>query len=292
MRIIGTAALLMALWALLMALWALPGTARAADCGVGPAAAAATNAASYEALDWAPFRRPERGWAIYAVKIAAEISTRCAADTPGFAAALARWQAAHALLATGIVDAPGFAVMNAGWTAARPFVAATRDGKCPLPPAATALAPAGTGENYGGKAIVLHRDALAAYRRLRAAARRELPRGDADWFRIFSGYRAPVDDDLRCLAEGNCNGIVRATCSAHRTGLAIDLHVGHAPGFGPDSSNDANRRAMVRTLAYRWLVTNAARFGFANYVFEPWHWEYAPPRRPASTRERAPGKTP
>ena len=269
-----------------MALWALPGAARAADCSVGPVAAAAANAASYDTLDWAPFRRPERGWAVYAVKIAAEIDTRCAADTPGFAAALVRWQAAHALPATGSVDAPGFAVMNAGWTAARPFVAATRGGNCPLPPAIEALAPAAVTENYGGKAIVLHRDVLAAYRRLRAAARRELPRGDAEWFQLFSGYRAPVDDDLRCQAEGNCNGIVRAACSAHRTGLAIDLHVGHAPGFGPDQSDDANRRAMVRTLAYRWLVTNAARFGFVNYVFEPWHWEYAPP----STRRAAVGK--
>jgi D-alanyl-D-alanine carboxypeptidase len=278
--------------ALLMAPLALAGVARAADCSVGPATAAATNAVSYDTLDWAPFRRPERGWAIYGVRIAAEIATRCAADTPGFAAALARWQAAHALPGSGIVDAPGFAVMNAGWTAARPFVAATRDGDCPLPPAASALAPAGAGENYGGKAIVLRRDALAAYRRLRAAARREIAVTDPDWLRLFSGYRAPVDDDLRCATEGNCDGIVRATCSAHRTGLALDLHVGHAPGFGLDQSDDANRRAMVRTLAYRWLVTNAARFGFANYAFEPWHWEYGPAPYAPSTRPRAPGKTP
>ena len=104
-----------------------------------------------------------------------------------------------------------------------------------------------------------------------------LIRHDPEWFRIFSGFRAPEADDLRCATDGNCQGIVRATCSAHRTGLAFDIHVGAAPGFGPDSSDDANRRAMVATLAYRWLVTNAARFGFVNYVFEPWHWEWSAP---------------
>ncbi|MBY0374210.1 MAG: hypothetical protein K2Q23_09470, partial [Bryobacteraceae bacterium] len=58
---------------------------------------------------------------------------------------------------------------------ARPFVAATRAGQCPAPPVGDALAPADATEVYGGKAIMLRRDALAAYRSLRAAARRELP---------------------------------------------------------------------------------------------------------------------
>ncbi len=31
---------------------------------------------------------------------------------------------------------------------------------------------------------------------------------------------------------------------------------------------------MVQTPAYRWLLANARRFGFVNYVFEPWHWEW------------------
>ena len=26
----------------------------------------------------------------------------------------------------------------------------------------------------------------------------------------------------------------------------------------------------------RWLVANGHRFGFHNYPFEPWHWEWAP----------------
>jgi hypothetical protein len=265
----------MRLTGLLPLLLALPAAVGAAECGDGPAAAALENAASLETLEWTPFRRAERGWAPYAVKVAVEIDTRCGAATPGFAAALARWQAAHRLPATGVFDAAGFAVMNTRWTLARPFVVATRGGGCPLPPPAEALAVATPAESYGGKTIMLRADTLAAYRRLRAAARAELPPGDPDTLRIFSGYRAPEADDLRCQVEGNCDGGVRAVCSSHRTGTAIDVHVGHAEGFGPDSSDDGNRRAMVRTLAYRWLVTNAARFGFFNYVFEPWHWEWA-----------------
>lgn len=273
----------------MMILVMMPAAAAAqASCDAGPVAAAAANAASLETLEWAPFRRPELGWAIYATKISAEIGTRCPAVTPGFAAALARWQAANQLPPTGILDVPGFAVMNARWTLARPFVVQTRDGSCPMPPAPEALAIATERESYGGKTIALRADALAAYRRMVAAADTALPRHDPEWFRIFSGFRAPQDDEARCATEGNCQGVVRAACSAHRTGLAIDLHVGAAPGMRPDSSDDANRRAMVATMAYRWLVANAARFGFVNYVFEPWHWEWSEP----ATRSRLDGKAP
>ncbi len=256
----------------------LAAPARAADCSAGPAAAAAANTASIETLPFAPFRRAEIGWATYAPRIAIEIGSACPFGSPGFAAALARWQAAHTLPATGIVDIESFAAMNAGWTLARPFVQATRGGACPDAPDAAALAIASPGESYGGKTVQLRADALAAWRRLLAAARRELPdiAPATDWLRIFSGFRHPLDDDLRCWTVNNCQGVTRAACSAHRTGLALDVYVGHAEGLGPDSSDDANRRAMSRSPAYRWLLRNAGRYGFANYVFEPWHWEWSP----------------
>ena len=68
----------------------------------------------------------------------------------------------------------------------------------------------------------------------------------------------------------------RATCSPHRTGYAVDLYLGQAPGYGPDSTADASRLHLSRTAAYRWLTANAGRFGFHNYPFEPWHWEWSP----------------
>ena len=67
---------------------------------------------------------------------------------------------------------------------------------------------------------------------------------------------------------------MRAACSAHRTGLALDLVLDTAPGFTVDSSADANRLSMARGLAYRWMLANGPAFGFVNYGFEPWHWEW------------------
>ena len=72
------------------------------------------------------------------------------------------------------------------------------------------------------------------------------------------------------------DGVRRATCSPHRTGYAVDLYLGQAPGYGPDSTADASRLYLSHTASYRWLVANAERFGFHNYPFEPWHWEWAP----------------
>jgi LAS superfamily LD-carboxypeptidase LdcB len=238
-----------------------------------PPGALAANATSLTTLAWAPFGRPETGWAVYAPKVAAEIGTPCAVATPGFAAALGGWQGGHRLAPTGVFDALTFAAMKAKWQNARPFVHI--DGKTACPPPPTDLATASPKESYGGKTIQLRAGALAAFRAMRAAALLDPAlHAEPRSLTIFSGFRDPAADAARCTAEGNCNGIVRATCSAHRTGLAMDLWVGNAPGFGPDSSADANRAAMTAGPQYRWLLANAARFGFVNYVFEPWHWEW------------------
>ena len=93
-------------------------------------------------------------------------------------------------------------------------------------------------------------------------------------FQVFSAFRSPARDAARCEVDRNCQGLVRAACSAHRTGLALDLVLDTAPGLAVDSSADANRLAMARGFAYRWLLAHAGGFGFVNYAFEPWHWEW------------------
>jgi D-alanyl-D-alanine carboxypeptidase len=247
-----------------------------AICSDGPAAAAQANAASLQTLAWTPFGRTETGWVTYAPLITREIHTACAPDSPGFAQALANWEKTRNLPADGVMTPAVFGPLRTVIQLRRPFVQVSAKHICPDPPAATALAQATLAEGYAGKPIQLRPGALIAYRQMAAAARAEDPAIAADPrnLTIFSGFRSPADDDARCAAEHNCNNLVRATCSAHRTGLAMDLYVGQAPGFPPDSSADPNRAFMSRTPAYRWLVANADRFGFVPYPFEPWHWEW------------------
>jgi LAS superfamily LD-carboxypeptidase LdcB len=61
-----------------------------------------------------------------------------------------------------------------------------------------------------------------------------------------------------------------AVNSPHFSGRALDLYVGGEPV----STRDDNRALQTKTPVYRWLVKNAARFGFQPYFYEPWHWEY------------------
>jgi len=252
----------------------LAGAAETCDGTDAPDTAAAVNATSLSTLAWSPFGKPETGWEIYAPRIAAEIGTTCGPGSNGFASALARWQGAHGLRQTGVVDPAVFGVMLVRWHLARPFVRVNREGMCPGAPPEASLAQAGPKESYGGKAIRLTPGALEAYRRMVAEARSAgvLPRPES--LTIFSGFRAPDADAQRCARDNNCQGLRRTICSAHRTGLAVDVVIDAAPGSRPDSSADANRLVMARSSVYRWMVVNAPRFGFVNYAYEPWHWEW------------------
>jgi hypothetical protein len=246
------------------------------DCDVGdaPETAPAVNAASLSTAVWSPFGRPEVGWEIYAPRVAAEIGTTCAPSSRGFAVALARWQQRHGLRPTGVLDPGTFQPMTTSWHMARPFVRTNAKGICPNAPPILSLATARPSESYGGKVIQLRPGALEAYRNMVAEARAAGVVRRPEVLTLFSGFRDPDADAARCARDNNCQGLVRTICSAHRTGLAMDVYIDAAPGFGPDSSNDDNRRAMARSPVFRWMVINAGRFGFVNYAFEPWHWEW------------------
>jgi hypothetical protein len=240
------------------------------------APAAAYNRAAETNLAFAPFGRPETGWAIYETQIGRTAGSVCLADSPGFARAIARWQAHAGLSPHGGVDPATFAAIKASWEAARPFVRARNSGVCPAPPDEAGLTTLPAADSWRGAPVRMRPGAARALEAMIAAARREVPQvaADPELLAAFSGYRSPAYDAARCAREGNCDGIVRAACSSHRTGLAVDLALGAAPGFAVDSSADANRLYQSRTPAYRWLVANASRFGFVNYAFEPWHWEW------------------
>jgi D-alanyl-D-alanine carboxypeptidase len=244
-----------------------------ADCGQGLNDAAQANAASRSSLYWSPWGRPEVGWRTYEPAIARELGSACPGDSPGFAAALSRWQRAHRLDGDGRLDEATFSTLRTIWASRRPFV---RISHIACPPGAdeAALATGTAADGYEGTVVRLRPGALAAYHRMRAAARRDLPDLAPGLLTIFSAYRSPERDAARCALEGNCHSITRASCSAHRTGLAMDINLGSAPGYPVDSSADPNRLYMSQTPAYRWLVAHAGEYGFVNYPFEPWHWEW------------------
>jgi hypothetical protein len=255
--------------------WVRQGFQAACPGRPGFAAAAAANAESLDALAWSPFGAEERGWRIYAPRIAVEIGTGCAPESQTFAARLARWQARRSLAGDGRLTPETFEAMKDGWQGRRPFLALRARGACPEAPPETALAHAAEDEAVMNKPILLTPPALAALARLRADARRQLGLKPGDQtLLVFSAFRSPGYDNERCLRDQNCNGVVRAQCSAHRTATALDLVLGAAPGFELDSSASPNRLHQTGTAAYRWLTRRAGRYGFANYVFEPWHWEY------------------
>ena len=142
---------------------------------------------------------------------------------------------------------------------------------------------------YPAKPIQLHKDAYAAYIKLKAAAEKAgIP---SRILTIISGYRSVEQQRLlweRALRKYRTPQEARKWVappgrSAHHTGRAIDFFLG--------SRNSSSNIPKLLTLpAYHWLVKNAAKFGFAPYKREPWHWEYNPISLPISTSRRVEAK--
>jgi len=241
-------------------------------------AAARANAQSVNTSPWmfsaGTREKPEGpGWAVYVPIIAHTLGTACGPATTGFAQALSNWQNQHGLAADGTMSRNTAAKMKEGWQAkrahlARPCVELSRTRTAAIPPEA----------RFDARDKRLQTDALAAYERLLAAARREQPalfRASAI-MQAASAWRDPADDRTSCTRNpGPCNGTAKAVgCSAHWSGLALDLNLGFLPGRDPTDSTYANRLHQSQNPAYVWMLENAGRFGFVNYYYEPWHWEW------------------
>lgn len=241
---------------------------------------ALANGVSLYTLEWAPFAGREWGWVTYVPLLQKELATECEPSSPDFAEALSRFQARYGLVATGVFDAATFEVLKGVLQERRPFIQARLRDECPNPPPLRLLGYLVEEEEHADRLTrLLRRDVLDAYRRMVAAARAEVPEINADreLLQIFSGFRDPEADAARCAAQGNCDGLRRAVCSAHRTGTAVDLYVGQLFDMGVDNTNADSRRHMTQGATYRWLVKNAGRFGFVPYIYEPWHWEWVDP---------------
>jgi hypothetical protein len=141
--------------------------------------------------------------------------------------------------------------------------------------------------------IRLQRAAYAAYLDLKRAAEADglHPRS----LTIVSGYRSKAEQEVLWQRELKKRHGSRQEASKwvappghspHQSGRAIDFWLGTDIGSG-------NIAAQRRSRPYRWLVCNAARFGFTPYAREPWHWEYNPPRSATPSGGRvSPGTAP
>lgn len=99
----------------------------------------------------------------------------------------------------------------------------------------------------------------------------------APLFTITSGYRTQARQDelfRDAVAKYGSEAEARkwvAKVSSHRTGYTVDFDLGIS-----NSSGNAKSGAFTALPQWQWLAANAARFGFAPYEREPWHWEWNP----------------
>ena len=244
--------------------------------------AAMENGRSVTALNWNFGGRVQTGWEIYEPLIADTIGTTTDPGTPEFAAALSKWQSTRGLSPTGILDEDTL------WNFTR-YWQSLRLGRSDFP-GPDKLISAPITDFYDptrdADLLQLEKGTYAAYKRMIAAAAKDLSHDvhftrngelapGEKYLRIVSAFRSQeYQDQLRAKSPGSGRAAL-ALHSAHNTGQALDIYV----GGDPVSTKDPNRLLQTQTPVYKWLVKNAKRFGFYNYFYEPWHWEYVPDRR-------------
>ncbi|HLM00262.1 MAG TPA: D-alanyl-D-alanine carboxypeptidase family protein [Pyrinomonadaceae bacterium] len=257
-----------------------PNTAPAEIVSNAPAispAAIAENIRLKGSLAWAFGGKAQRGWYLYVSLIRETIQTEAAPETEEFARAVAAWQSASGIAQTGVIDETTLFQMIKGWQAQR-----LNSSRTPVP---ERLLDAPISNFYdptrGADLLKVERETFDAYKRMVAEAAKELklkttPGGELapeeKFLKIVSSYRSREHQERLRAASPDSGRAGLAVNSPHFTGNALDIYVGGEPV----STADANRAIQVETPAYKWLVKNAARFGFRPYYYEPWHWEYVP----------------
>lgn len=244
--------------------------------------AAAENARLRTTLNWTFSGKTQTGWEVYEPLIATTVGTDADTGSTDFAAALSKWQARNSVAVTGILDDTTLGALRTFWQS-------QRLGRSDFP-GDDKLISAPITDFYdptrAPELLKVERETYAAYKRMIAAAARDLSHdlkftasGDLasgeKFLRIISAFRSPeYQETLRKQSPNSGSGTL-AMHSAHNTGQAMDLYVGGEPV----ATKDSNRLLQTQTPVYKWLVKNAARFGFYPYYYEPWHWEYVGVRK-------------
>lgn len=242
-----------------------------------PVSAAADQNATFRAeLNWVFGGKQQHGWYLYDSLI--NETLKPGGDVANdFARAVSSWQKTKGLSANGVLDQDSWSTLVAEWQRNR-----LKD-KTPASPDQLVLAPAE--DFYDPQRLAdlrqVERQTYAAYKQMLAAAIADsslnLDHTSADelaphekYFKIVSAFRSRAYQEQLRRQSPNAGSAGLAVNSPHFTGRALDLYV----GGDPVDTKDSNRAIQVNTPVYKWLVRNAARFGFRPYFYEPWHWEY------------------
>jgi len=211
---------------------------------------------------------------IYEPLIQRTIDAQAPLESELFASALACWQVKNKLVASGELDDRTLRRLKTHWQSQRPLLgrsfAARRDELAAVP---TEIIYKLSGRPKQDARLAAE-DAIKALQLLRIAASNNpgvsALMHDQQHLAVVSAFRS-ADLNRRIKRSTGASSQQVADKSVHMTGTAFDLYV----GAERTSPRTGNRLRQVRDYpTYRWLVTNAAKFGFVNYYYEPWHWEY------------------
>lgn len=241
-------------------------------------AAAARNVALRDELSWIFGGKQQRGWHLYDSLLAETLDNHDGSASDDFAGAIAKWQKRRGLAASGVFDQTSWMAMVSHWQSNRlkNRAAATADQLVTAPPSDF------YDPSRAAELRQVERETYAAYKKMIAAAVNdpslklastssgELAANER-YFKIISAHRSrEYQEQLRRKSPNAGSAGLAVNNSPHFTGRALDIYV----GGDPVDTKDANRAIQVKTLAYKWLVRNAEKFGFRPYFYEPWHWEY------------------
>jgi LAS superfamily LD-carboxypeptidase LdcB len=235
------------------------------------------NSTLQNTLQWDFGGKRQRGWYLYSSLIQHTINTQSSAETVEFAHAVLIWQQKEGIYPSGMVDGETISRLIEIWQSNRlnsSVYAAPED--LMSAPIANFYDPTRDVE-----LLKVERETYKAYKRMVAAAARELKlktdqKGelsvDEKYLRIVSAFRSREYQAKLRRASPQSGRAALAFNSPHFTGRTLDIYVGGEPTI----TKEMNRAVQIQTPVYKWLVKNAARFGFYPYFYEPWHWEYVP----------------
>jgi len=239
--------------------------------------AALRNAELVDNLHWNFGRRPQRGLQLYLPLISDMIGADADARSNRFASALSLWQLSNGLEPNGVLDGETWYRMISTFQTRR-----IKDRSHP-PEDHLVTVPASDFHDPSRPEELrkVERQTYMAYKRMAQAAASDPSLGlavgesgelaeDEKYLKIISAYRSREYQNHLRKQSPKSGRAGLAVNSPHFTGRALDIYVGGEPV----STKDDNRAIQISTPVYRWLVKNAARFGFRPYFYEPWHWEY------------------